>query len=43
MATPLAGVERDRAWTELKRLYPFFADHEAATTRTIPVVALTRG
>jgi F420H(2)-dependent quinone reductase len=42
VATPLAGTERDRVWAELKRLYPFFADHEAATTRTIPVVALTR-
>ena len=42
VATALTGVERDRAWTELKQLYPFFADHEAATTRTIPVVALTR-
>ena len=29
-------------WTELKRRYPFFADHEAAATRTIPVVAITR-
>jgi deazaflavin-dependent oxidoreductase (nitroreductase family) len=42
VATPLAGAERDRVWAELKRLYPFFVDHEAATQRTIPVVALTR-
>ena len=42
-ATPLTGAERDRVWTELKGRYPFFADHEAATTRTIPVVAITRG
>ncbi len=41
-ATPLTGAERDRVWTELKSRYPFFADHEAATTRTIPVVAITR-
>jgi deazaflavin-dependent oxidoreductase (nitroreductase family) len=42
MATPLAGDERERVWAELKGLYPFFADHEAATTRTIPVVAISR-
>jgi deazaflavin-dependent oxidoreductase (nitroreductase family) len=42
VAEPLQGAERDEVWTELKHRYPFFADHEAATTRTIPVVALTR-
>jgi deazaflavin-dependent oxidoreductase (nitroreductase family) len=42
VATPLTGDERNRIWSELKQLYPFFADHEAATTRTIPVVAITR-
>jgi hypothetical protein len=26
----------------LKENYPFFAEHEAKTERTIPVVALTR-
>jgi hypothetical protein len=26
----------------LKQTYPFFADHEAKTSRVIPVVALTR-
>lgn len=41
-ATPTEGADRDRVWTELKAAYPFFADHEQATTRTIPVVALTR-
>jgi deazaflavin-dependent oxidoreductase (nitroreductase family) len=41
-ATTLAGDERERTWAMLKRIYPFFADHEAATDRTIPVVALTR-
>ena len=41
-ATPLQGAERDRVWAELKRHYPFFADHEAGTARTIPVVAITR-
>lgn len=42
VATPLAGAERTRLWTMLKQTYPFFADHEAATARTIPVVALSR-
>jgi deazaflavin-dependent oxidoreductase (nitroreductase family) len=41
-ATPLQGAERERVWAELKRHYPFFADHEAGTARTIPVVAITR-
>ena len=41
-ATPLTGPERERAWAELKRQYPFLADHEAGTSRTIPVVALSR-
>ncbi|WP_405159957.1 nitroreductase family deazaflavin-dependent oxidoreductase [Nocardia sp. NBC_01499] len=42
VATPLAGAERDHMWTMLKQLYPFFADHETKTDRTIPVVSLTR-
>ncbi len=42
VATPLVGAERERVWTELKRLYPFFVDHEAGTARTIPVVAVAR-
>ena len=42
VATPLAGAERDRVWAELKRLYPFFADHEAATTPHHPGVARPR-
>jgi deazaflavin-dependent oxidoreductase (nitroreductase family) len=42
VATPLDGEERDRIWTMLKETYPFFADHERSTPRTIPVVALTR-
>jgi deazaflavin-dependent oxidoreductase (nitroreductase family) len=40
-ATPLVGDERAVVWEMLKATYPFFADHEAATERTIPVVALT--
>jgi deazaflavin-dependent oxidoreductase (nitroreductase family) len=42
LATPIEGADRERIWTLLKQTYPFFADHEKATERTIPVVALTR-
>ena len=41
-ALPLTGSERQREWTMLKETYPFFAEHEAKTSREIPVVALTR-
>jgi len=41
-AEPLQGEERERVWAMLKENYPFFAEHEAKTDRTIPVVALTR-
>jgi deazaflavin-dependent oxidoreductase (nitroreductase family) len=39
-ARTLEGEERAAVWEMLKSTYPFFAEHEAATTRTIPVVAL---
>jgi len=42
IATPTTGADRERVWAMLKQTYPFFADHEAATERTIPVVALTK-
>ena len=42
VASTISGDRRERLWTRLKRQYPFFADHEAKTDRTIPVVALTR-
>ena len=42
VATPAEGEERERLWTTLKESYPFLADHEAKTARTIPVVALIR-
>jgi deazaflavin-dependent oxidoreductase (nitroreductase family) len=43
IATPLDGEDREQTWERLKRLYPFFADHEVkAEGRTIPVVALAR-
>ncbi|WP_339384643.1 nitroreductase/quinone reductase family protein [Nocardia veterana] len=41
-ATPLRDGHYERAWAELTRLYPFFAEHARKTVRTIPVVALTR-
>jgi deazaflavin-dependent oxidoreductase (nitroreductase family) len=41
VATPLQGEEYTRIWEMLKETYPFFADHEARTERTIPVVALS--
>lgn len=42
VARPLEGAERTAVWEMLKAAYPFFAEHEAATTRTIPVVELLR-
>lgn len=42
VASTLEGAEREREWEMLKQAYPFFADHETKTERTIPVVALTR-
>jgi deazaflavin-dependent oxidoreductase (nitroreductase family) len=36
------GDERDRLWERNKQENPGFADYEAATTRTIPVVVLDR-
>ncbi|MFI9405406.1 nitroreductase family deazaflavin-dependent oxidoreductase [Nocardia sp. NPDC052316] len=42
IAAPFEGEEYDRVWTMLKQAYPFFAEHETKTDRTIPVIALTR-
>ena len=36
------GEERHRLWTRIVELYPFFVDHQAKTTREIPVIALER-
>lgn len=41
-AATAEGEERERLWPMLKESYPFFADHEASTSRIIPVVVLTR-
>jgi deazaflavin-dependent oxidoreductase (nitroreductase family) len=42
IAMATEGADRERVWTMIKELYPFFAEHEKATTRKIPVVVLTR-
>src|SRR5437667_8878313 len=36
------GAERDRLWTRVVELYPFFTGHQAKTTRQIPVIELSR-
>ena len=41
-ARVLAGEERDRTYARQAELYPQFAGYEQKTTRTIPVVELTR-
>lgn len=42
VAIPTEGEERARLWPMIKRIYPFFADHDAKNDRAIPVVAITR-
>jgi deazaflavin-dependent oxidoreductase (nitroreductase family) len=41
-AEEITGEEREQVWAALTRHYPFFAEHEARTPRTIPVIALAR-
>jgi deazaflavin-dependent oxidoreductase (nitroreductase family) len=41
-AVVLQGAERERVWASIVERYPFFAEHQAKTTRQIPVVALER-
>ena len=41
-AVPLTGEEYERAWTEIKQRYPFFAEHDERAGRRIPVVLLNR-
>ncbi len=36
------GEERQRLWTRIVELYPFFAEHQATITRQIPVIVLSR-
>ena len=42
IATVTEGLERQRLWSRVVELYPFFADHQAKTTRPIPVIVLRR-
>jgi deazaflavin-dependent oxidoreductase (nitroreductase family) len=41
-ATPVAGEDRNRIYTEQARRYPGFAEYQAKTSRVIPVVELRR-
>jgi deazaflavin-dependent oxidoreductase (nitroreductase family) len=41
-AVVIEGAERDRLWTEILSVYPYLAEHQAKTTRQIPLVALER-
>jgi|SRR5450432_3259505 deazaflavin-dependent oxidoreductase (nitroreductase family) len=41
-ATVISGAERDSLYARQAELYPGFAEYEAKTTRTIPVIALER-
>jgi deazaflavin-dependent oxidoreductase (nitroreductase family) len=41
-ATVITGAERDDLYARQAQLYPGFAEYEAKTTRTIPVIALER-
>lgn len=41
-AVVLTGEERDRWYAKQSELYPQFGEYQKKTTRTIPVVALTR-
>lgn len=41
-ATPLSNVERERIYAIQADRYPGFAEYQAKTTRTIPVVELIR-
>ncbi len=43
IAVVTQGQERHRLWSRIVELYPFFAEHQAKTTRQIPVIALSRG
>ena len=36
------GAERQKLWTWIVEQHPFFSDHQAKTTRQIPVIALTQ-
>lgn len=41
-AVVTAGEERRQLWDRLVEQYPFFTEHQAKTTRQIPIIALER-
>ena len=41
-AQVMEGEERQQLWSRIVELYPFFAEHQAKTSRQIPVIALSR-
>ena len=41
-AEVITGAERDRLYAKQTELYPQFGEYEKQTTRTIPVIALSR-
>jgi deazaflavin-dependent oxidoreductase (nitroreductase family) len=41
-AATLIGIEREQTWARIVERYPFFAEHQAKTSRQIPIVALKR-
>ena len=41
-AVVMEGAERERLWNRIVELAPFFAEHQAKTTRQIPLIALER-
>lgn len=41
-AVVVEGEERERLWAWIVGQYPFFVDHQAKTSRQIPIVALLR-
>jgi deazaflavin-dependent oxidoreductase (nitroreductase family) len=42
VAVVTEGEERQRLWSRIVGLYPFFAEHQAKVTRQIPVIRLSR-
>lgn len=42
LAIIMEGTARQQLWTRITELYPFFFEHQAKTTRQIPVIALQR-
>src|SRR2546425_12809346 len=42
IAVVTAGAERDRLWARGVAVYPILAEHQAKTTRQIPVIAPSR-